>query len=541
MKKSFILTFAVLVCSIAFLRADDPKIKLTFGPEYELTKKHYPIAFVGDLNKGFVQIGYAYQKSVSLQKFSPTLKLQSEKIVDLKSMPKGFAFRQIVTWGSKYYWFFDVYDKKAEREHLFAQEIDLEKGELKGTAKELLQCKRIGSYYKWDISFSSDSNKMFLYVKFPNESRDDSKNYQEYGCWVFDKDMKSIWAEPSIKMPYTEKKMEVEDLQGDRDGNLLILARVFNDDTKKEIKDNAPNFHFEILKFSAGVKKPTSVPFKFEDKYVAQVTLLEDLDGKIVCTGFYANQDKNGKLKANSGKLDGSFFLRLDSKENKLVNVHKGFYEIPGEVFKMYEADKAQKKMDKKEEKGEDMSGYNMRLRKVIFGEDGSLLVVGEEYYTRTVTYTSGNRMVTRTYYHYNDVIAQYIDGSGNLSWTKKIPKKQTGVDTRLNLGFRILPCNGANYLFFFDNPKNLNPNPGDDVYPFGAGWGGVLMAVRLDKSGEMKKTKVFDVRESKDKVDFMDASRIGSNSLITIASEGVNPFTLMPKGASKICLVTVQ
>lgn len=457
-------------------------------------------------------------------------------------MPKGFAFRQVLEWNEKYYWMFDVYDKKTEQEHLFVQEIDLDKGDLKGSAKEILHCKKIGNWYKWTIGFSSDSSKMFAYVKFPNEFRDDSKNYMEYGCWVFDKDMKSIWAEPSIRMPYTEKKMDVYDIQGDREGSLLFLSRVFNDDSKKEIKDNTPNFHFEILKFSAGNKKPTSIPFKFEDKYVAQVTMLEDLDGKIVCCGFYANQDKSGKLKANSYKLDGSFFLRLDTKDNKFVNVHKGFYEIPSEIFKLYESEKTQKKMDKKEDKGEDLSGFHMRLRNVIFGDDGSLLMVGEEYYYHTVTYTNGKSTYTRTYYYYNDIIAQYIDGTGNLSWTKKIPKKQSGVDNTYNLGFRILPYNGGNYIFFFDNIKNLNPNPNDDVYPHSAGWGGVLMAVRLDKAGDMKKTKVFDVRELKEKVNFMDADRIGDNTLICRSAEGkVNPFTGQSSGPSKICLVTVE
>lgn len=546
MKSTHLIMAGIFLICSSFLVSDSkaPNVKLKFGQVYELPAKHFDIGFIGNLKDGFIQVGYSPGKSISLQKFSPALKFSNEKLIDLKGMPKGFAHDGFLNWDGHYYWLYNVYDKKAQTEHFYVQQVDINKGDLIGSAKEYITCKRIGSYDKLNFSFSSDSSKMFIYTKFPNAVRDDSKNYQEYGCWVYGPDMKLIWSQPSIKMPYTEKKMDVRDIQGDRDGNLLFLSRVFNDESKKEIKDDSPNFHFEILKFSEGKKTPGSVPFKFEDKYVSQVTMLEDQNANIVCCGFYSNKDKNGKLKANRTACDGSFFLRLDPKDNKLQNVHKGFYEIPNEVFKMYESNKLQKKMEKKEDKGEDFTGGNLVLRNVVFGDDGSLLVVGEEYYTKTVTYNNGRTSTTHTYYYYNDIYTQYIDDNGNLGWTKKIPKKQTGVDYPFNLGFRILPYNGSNYIFFFDNIKNLNPNPGDDVFPHSAGWGGVLMAVKLDKSGDMSKKKVFDVREIKEWVNFMDADKISDNTLICRASEGAQFgfFGMMGKPKpSKICLITVE
>lgn len=552
----FITLISLLVLHLSSY-AQEPKIKLTWGQQYALPKKHADLGFLGNMKDGFLQIGHDNGKTLSLQKFSPALKLVSEKTIDLKSMPKGYDVEKFVSWGGKYYWMFTTWTKSEGKERLFVQEIDIEKGNLKGSAKELIACDKVqgaviatGVYQfqktdKFKIQFSSDSTRMYVYVVFVNESRDDSKNKMKYGFWVFDNNFKVQWSTPSIYMPYTEKKMDAKDVTVDNNGNFLFLGRVFNDETEKEIVNDEPNFHFEIIKFSQGAKKASTIPFQFTDKFVSQVALFEDAQANVVCAGFYSGKDKNGKLKNIGTRVDGSFFLKLDVNGEKLDNIHKGFYEMPTSVFKDYEKQKTQRKLDAKEDKGENLSASNLRLRNIVFNEDGSLLLVGEEYYYRTYQYRCGNSWCTRTTYYYQDALAQYIDASGTLSWTKKIPKNQVGSFT-FGLGIRVLPYNGSNYMFFLDNEKNLNITPDQVPVTHSAGWGGVLVAVKLDAVGDLKKTKIFDTKTMNQRVDVLDADQVGPNMLITRSAVGSNNanfnFRYMNGGEpSKICLIAIE
>jgi len=520
----------------------NPKIKLSWGQPYKLPKGNSPAGFIGNLREGFVQISERYGKQMTFQRFSPALKLTSEKTIDLKSMPKGYMIDEFVEWSGTTYMFYSTWDKKNRREHLLVQKMDIVKGDLAGSPNELIETDKVtgtlvvtGFYQfqaanKYKISFSSDSSKLFVYVKYAREKGEARGSNEDFGLWVFDKNFKVLWTK-RVKMPYDEKKMTVEDVQCDRMGEYLFLAKAYNDDSRKDIKDNAPNFHFEVLRFKAGSDKPNVIPFDFKDKYVSQLTLLEDLDGNVVCCGFYSDKDSKGKLKAISGKVDGSFFLRLDLEKNSIEKVHKGFYPIPDSWFKEYIGEKAEKKVEKKEAKGEDLSASNMLLRHVIFGADGSLMLLGEQYYYVVTTYSDGKSTYTRTTYYFLDILAQYIDGSGELAWTQKIPKRQIG-GTTFGAGFKVMPYNGANYIFFLDNMKNLNITKDQAPAVHAMGWGGVLMGVRLDSKGDMKKSVMFDTREVKEKVDITSADEVAPGTLVARTFE---------KKESKICLITLE
>jgi len=258
---------------------------------------------------------------------------------------------------------------------------------------------------------------------------------------------------------------------------------------------------------------------------------MEDEKGQTVCAGYYGNQEKNGKLRRAAGKVDGAFLLRLDNVNNKLVNIQKGFYEIPNEIFKEYETERTVKKMEHKEEKGEDLSATSLDLRHVVFKDDGSILILGEEYYVVVTTVNNGKSSYTTYHYHYNYIIAQYIDSTGKLVYTKKIPKNQIGNNTTFGLGFKLLPYNGNDYVFFLDNMKNLSISADEVPAVHTAGAGGVLMAVRIDEKGKMQKAKIFDTREEKEKIDIVNADQVGPNTLIG---------RTWNKKMSKICLINI-
>ncbi len=159
MKKSLLL-FTVLVMHYCSFAQSEAKVKVTWGGEYFLPKKHNDLGFIGNEKDGYIQIGHLNGKSLSLQRFDNKFNIKSEKIVNLKDLPKGYMNEGFQEINNHYYWFFSTWDKKAETEHLFVQEIDIAKGDLLNGAKEILSAKRLSGtviatgFYQFSTSIS---------------------------------------------------------------------------------------------------------------------------------------------------------------------------------------------------------------------------------------------------------------------------------------------------------------------------------------------------------------------------------------------------
>lgn len=543
----FLLSLTAML-TISTVQAGDPKLKIDWSQEYLLPKKHADIGFIGNPKVGYTQMGYQLKKSLSLQHFSPDLNLESTNTIDLKGFPAGLINEGVIQFAGKTYWAYSTWEKSTTTERLFLQELDLESGSTTGEATQLTETGKLTGdmfatgFYKFELRkyeffYSSDSTKLGVVVQYPNASRNDAINKEKYGFFVFDKNLNQLWKN-DVEMPYTEKKMDIYDKTIDRSGNVYFVARVFDDESEKRVKDGKVNFHFEILKFAKGGKKATSIPFKFENNYVSQLGLFEDFQGNIVCSGFYSDKTRKGKISTDGGAADGTFFLRLDPGDNKLTNVHKGFYEFPAEVLMQFEKARTQKKIEKAENKGT-ASSANLRLRNIYFGQDGSLTLFGEEYYMVTRVVMSGK--TTRTYYdhRFNDILVQRIGADGELVWTKKIPKSQFATTyspspaSAVGLGMNILNTDNGYNIFFMDNLKNMNLPEDKAPATHATALKGILVSVNVDKTtGDTKKTKVFDTREMKDLINIINADKVGSNTFIN---------RTWIKKKNKVCLLTVE
>ncbi len=548
MLSNYTLIFSLLFLFYEFTaNAGDIKTKVTWGPEYFAPKKHQPLAFLGNLQKGFVHISHQRGKSLCIQLFNPNLSLKSEKYIDIKALPKDHDMQDCIEWGGRYYLFFSTWTKSEAKERFYGQELDIEKGTFKGSAKELIACNQVsgtGTFYgfyqfrttnKFPIVFGSDSSTIGVYVQYrPQDKKDYDKN-SEYGFWAFDKDLKAVWSQPKVSMPYAPKKMDLEDYARDREGNFLFLTTVYDNESGKRIIDNAPAFHFEILKFTKGSKTPTKIPFTFTDKYVSQIAMFEDLQGRLVCAGYYGVRDKKGKMKANGSNVDGAFILRLNDAGDGFENIYKGTYELPTEVLKQFESTSTQKKLDKKEEAGEDPTQQNLKLRKIIFHDNGSIAIIGEESYSVTVQYynPSTKSWTTRTTYYRNDIFVQLIGNNGELVWTKKIPKAQNG-GSPTGFSFRVTAYNGDYYFLFMDNAKNTSLSTSTAPASFNGGYNGVLSTVKVGADGQMSKAILFDTKKLDQLITLEQGDWLNDNTFVISSVMGTNG----PNDRNKLCLI---
>ena len=159
--------------------------------------------------------------------------------------------------------FYSTWDKATEKEHLFADKIDLRRRTFADNPKELIEANKLtgtleatGFYKfatanKYQFNFSVDSSKMLVTYRKFTDIKDDTKSRDVLGFFVFDTDLKLIWGD-EFRMPYTEKIMDNEDFAVDSKGTAYLLSKVYEGKrTEKEGDD--PNYHYEVMKFGKGI------------------------------------------------------------------------------------------------------------------------------------------------------------------------------------------------------------------------------------------------------------------------------------------------
>jgi hypothetical protein len=487
----------------------------SWGEEYELPKKHQDLGFLGNATSGYMQLAHRSHESLSFQKFSPSLHLSSEKEADLSGLPRDYSSEWLSQIGSKYYWFFATYDKGDDKESLYAQELDLETGGMKGAAREVLTSTKLtgtltatGFYRfaltdKWNFFNSFDRSKILVQYRKKPEHRNDSRSNDVIGFQVFDAEMNKIWGR-EIRMPYTEEMMDNEDYQVDSRGNVYTLAKMYTELRSRDRKH--PNYRFEILKWSADNNEVTKIPFRFTDKFVKTALITEAPDGKMMVGGYYSSR--------KTGSADGAFLLSIDEHTNELNSVKKGTYEFSASVLKQYESRRAKRRIERKDDKDE-AEAENLNFRKMVIGQDGSIEMYGEESYVVVRTYSNGRTTTTTTTYYYEDILAMKIDADGNLRWMTKIPKQQQGSAGVGGLSFKQYNHKGNSYILFMDNKKNLDITPDESPATHADGAGGLLMAVKIDEAGKTSKAQLYDVREERVNLAVTDFDEVGNNQLI--------------------------
>ncbi len=473
-----------------------------------------------------------WKKSVVVQKFDvSTLKQISVK--EYEDFPDNYVVEGMEQLQDKYYMFYSSWTgKNTEHEQLFFREINFETGEFTGEAVKLIDIDGrlagtfastagvsapfvfgLGVTDKFDFLTSLDGSKILVQYRRKPEVRNDKESYDIIGAEVYDKSLNKLWSR-EYTMPYTERRMDVEDFAVDSEGNGYLLAKVFHDDSnkdKKRRKDEEANYHMELFRLSKGSSEIEKTKIDLGDKFINGVSLFESFEGYMICSGFYTNGLNNEFHNA-----DGLYTFKI-TKEGKLIDEKS--YEIPLEVLNQYVKNRTKKRNERKDEDGKAEFEY-MKLRDLVISDDGSLMLIGEQ------TFIVVHRSPKRTYitYHNNDILVSKIDAAGNLAWMKKIPKRQIGqpkmgevFDTSKvyqgGMSYSYFNTNGNHYIVFLDNVKNIDLELDQIPALHSDGHGGYLTSYKInDGTGAMSKGSILDTREV---TDDMEVYQFSNNRIV--------------------------
>jgi len=440
-----------------------------------------------------------FGKKVTIQKFNSET-LEQISIKEYKDMPSGYVVEHLSSFNGKYYLFYSLWDKPNGNEQLFYKEIDFKTGEFIGDDQLIIKVNKkitgmpfgyisfwsVGVVDKFNFQYSNGDSKMVIQYRVKPEIRNDAKNYDLIGMHVFNENMQPEWNK-EIKMPYTEKKMNNLDYSVDSEGNAYILSMVYNDNTtdSKKRKGDDPNYHIELLKFKAKTAELVKIPITLQDKFINGIWIYEKSDDYMVCAGFYNNGE-------DRGDADGIILCKID-KEGKTYDMAS--YEIPLEIINQNISERAQNKNERKDKKDK-AEFQNIEMRDLLVQEDGSIILIGEQFYITQQTTRYGNSYVTTYTYHYEDILITKINPDGKLAWMKKLPKRQMGTNGRGGLSYEYIATNNSHYLLFLDNVKNMDLELNKRPAVHSDGKGGYLTAYKVnDKDGSVKKVSILDTR----------------------------------------------
>lgn len=484
MKK--VLLLATFICNSIIAQ----NLSYSFSDEFETIKKHQDLGFYKLNATDYAEVYFREGDDMILQIFDKTFKtVKKQETVLLPEESKNFTNEGFFSVKNDFFWFYSTWDRKTETERLFALPFDKSNLKFSNQTVKMIETGRLTPYDKYRFNYSTDSTKMLVTYRVKPKEKRDKLNKDIIGFNLFDHQMNKLFA-TEIEMPYSEYDMNNLDYEVDSRGNIYMLTEVkINNSIDGEVdRDNKNAMRYELIRVDQKNNTLQRIKISLENKYTSSVILSEDLNHNIVIAGYYSD-------KKNSSGANGAYIIKLEYDANNSVkNLNTTYCEFPAETLKAYENERTKRKMDKKE-KNDNLEATNLSLDKLVFYPDGSVLVVGEEFYVVTHTHYNGKTTTTTYTYHYNDILILKADKNGKTIWCNKIPKQQTGGGIA-DLSYHHHSYNGEDYILYLDNIKNINLALTETPAGHSAGRGGYLTCVKIDNNGTMTKRSVFDTKE---------------------------------------------
>jgi len=311
-----------------------------------------------------------------------------------------------------------------------------------------------------------------------------------------------------IDMPYVEEDMKIFDIFIDQNSSVYFNFKVASIKEGYKPKSITPSYHLEILKVTGNEEtiqiKELPLPLLFYNN----MWLYDVNDTELYCIGYYKKIDIDA--------ISGIVFLKIDKST---MDSKYQFFDFPKKIVLSYESEKEREEIEKEVNKmneeydvTENFMVQYLKLKEVKIMPDESVLVVGEQYHTKTSSIPVPGGHVDTYLYWLDDIYAVKLSSDQTMDWISKLPKQQYCRSTSVypeyatrTMSFNYFEKPGEHCFFFYDNIENATPNVNetplicknqDDLE--------ACIYVLNDDSGEMKRIESFipDKLSKEDKIE---------------------------------------
>jgi hypothetical protein len=304
------------------------------------------------------------------------------------------------------------HNRADKSKNLFAQSFDPETMSL-SERKEIFNRSYEGRLIKWggfSVNISRNREHMVVSYTEQDESDDLVINYT-----MLDKVGEIQTTREKIRYPKSDHDFYLKDIVVSDKGQVYFLM-------KKS----------ERVPKEKGIKKDVKISYAILRGDVDGADFREIVQEGLSFESLYLNFTQTGELflsgyyRTETGKsIDGSMLLKIDPETGEVIQTSKN--EFSKEFIVEGMSDRSAGKVEKREDKGEDVGINNLSPLMYLSHEDGSFSVVGEIFYITTTTTTNANGGTTTTYhYHYNDLVVTRYNSDGELLHQNKIVKRET-------------------------------------------------------------------------------------------------------------------
>lgn len=470
-------------------------VRIEWGDQVTLPKKHFRIGFVGDLEQGFVQLTERMKKEVAFVRIDKRLKYEN---TNLEPLPKSkyAMFESVVQVDNRAYALISDYNKETGSEKLTIREIDIKKGGFVDEGRELLTTDgkvtgtliatgmyKFATTGKFRTVIPADGDRILVYYRRVPEKKRNSKNYDKIVYNLFDRQWNPLW-EKEVTMPYTEADMSfvAHRLVGDE---IFLFARTrsgkINSETKKPEFDGLSAFRIT----QDGQIKESPMDFPGMNLFEINVA---DGDGESMLIAGYTKST----MKANT--FTGYMTAVFNPQTMALENVN--LYNFREDLISAFESERTKRKLDKAVAKGKEPGIPYLELREVIRRPGGGWYLVGEQYYFYTVTVNTGRSSYTTYHYLYMDVIVSALEKDGTETFTVKVPKNQHLVNTTYGASISAFEYEDNLYIFHLDHIKNKNVTEDGTPVLYSSMKDATLMCIKVGPEGDVSRTSIFDLKD---------------------------------------------
>lgn len=484
MKNIFKKVLALLFFMQVFVSTSHgQRIEVEWGPSIKSPKNSHVTQIAGvdddgfyvqrDQQKGLLSLG---RSSYFIERFDNNFKRVFNKELQMPGRdPNEMVLEDLMYLDGRLLMFSSYFNRKTLDHYAFASPIDKEgvvSEELQEVDKiEAKNRRRTGNF---DFVISPDSTRILVYHDEPFERREKER----FNIKIFDRDLYEL-STAEVVLPYDDVDAEIIEKLVDDSGKVYMLLRINKERGERIFRPR--NYRFLVVL----IEPSTEVIINEYDlslgrKFISEAGMRLDENGDLIASGLYSERSES--------RAKGIFYMKLDGKSKEVI---AGSTQ---EFDSRFIADVSGNRRVRDNRELE-----NFRLDHIEFLDDGSTVIVAEQYFVMVTSNTTPDGVMTNTYHYYhNDIIVANIDVAGEIKWVAKVPKRQHTINQDEFSGYAF--GHSKKNLFFIYNDHKRNTKVKDErrLKYFNNPRNAVVMLAVVNEQGEVEKTPLFSAREQK-------------------------------------------